>query len=50
LIICPLSVLSNWEIQFEDHTAGNLQVGPALLSTSVSPGQSCFPLLIAHSP
>ncbi|WIA37137.1 hypothetical protein OEZ86_014100 [Tetradesmus obliquus] len=26
LIVCPLSVLSNWQMQLEEHTAGNLQV------------------------
>lgn len=26
LIVCPLSVLSNWQMQIEEHTAGNLQV------------------------
>ena len=26
LIVCPLSVLSNWQTQIEEHTAGNLQV------------------------
>ena len=29
LIVCPLSVMSNWVTQFEEHTAGNLQVGAA---------------------
>jgi hypothetical protein len=24
--VCPLSVLSNWQTQIEEHTAGNLQV------------------------
>jgi hypothetical protein len=24
--VCPLSVLSNWQTQLEEHTAGNLQV------------------------
>lgn len=27
LIVCPLSVLSNWQQQLEEHTAGNMQVG-----------------------
>lgn len=26
LIVCPLSVLSNWQTQLEEHTAGNLAV------------------------
>ena len=26
LIVCPLSVLSNWQTQIEEHTAGNLEV------------------------
>ena len=26
LIVCPLSVLSNWQTQLEEHTAGNLRV------------------------
>ncbi len=26
LIVCPLSVLSNWQMQLEEHTAGNLSV------------------------
>jgi SWI/SNF-related matrix-associated actin-dependent regulator of chromatin subfamily A3 len=26
LIVCPLSVLSNWQQQLEEHTAGNLKV------------------------
>lgn len=26
LIVCPLSVLSNWQTQLEEHTAGNLKV------------------------
>ena len=26
LIVCPLSVLSNWQQQIQEHTAGNLQV------------------------
>ncbi|WIA16914.1 hypothetical protein OEZ85_013841 [Tetradesmus obliquus] len=26
LIVCPLSVLSNWQMQLEEHTAGNLKV------------------------
>ncbi|KAF6264805.1 SNF2 family N-terminal domain-containing protein [Scenedesmus sp. NREL 46B-D3] len=26
LVVCPLSVLSNWQTQIEEHTAGNLQV------------------------
>jgi hypothetical protein len=25
--VCPLSVLSNWQTQIEEHTAGNLKVG-----------------------
>ena len=34
LIVCPLSVLSNWQTQIEEHTAGNLQVRcPAGLRT-----------------
>ncbi len=27
LIVCPVSVLSNWATQLEEHTAGNLKVG-----------------------
>ena len=26
LIVCPLSVLSNWELQIADHTDGSLRV------------------------
>ena len=26
LIVCPLSVLSNWQQQIQEHTAGKLQV------------------------
>ncbi|KAI7841955.1 hypothetical protein COHA_004482 [Chlorella ohadii] len=26
LIVCPLSVVSNWQMQIEEHTAGNLSV------------------------
>ncbi len=26
LIVCPLSVLSNWQTQIQEHTAGNLKV------------------------
>uniref|UniRef100_A0A383WDF9 Uncharacterized protein n=1 Tax=Tetradesmus obliquus TaxID=3088 RepID=A0A383WDF9_TETOB len=28
LIVCPLSVLSNWQMQLEEHTAGNLKLPP----------------------
>lgn len=27
LIVCPLSVVSNWQMQIEEHTAGNLSGG-----------------------
>lgn len=25
LVVCPLSVMSNWQMQLEEHTAGNLK-------------------------
>ena len=58
LIVCPLSVLSNWQQQIQEHTAGNLKVSlqlcvclhPRLLIRGfhASPSRACqgFPLLL----
>jgi hypothetical protein len=41
--VCPLSVLSNWQTQIEEHTAGNLQVGCHNMSNNIRivQGQEC---------
>ncbi len=37
LIVCPLSVLSGWQMQLEEHTAGNLKASRGAVPRCVVP-------------
>jgi hypothetical protein len=49
LIVCPLSVLSNWQTQIEEHTAGNLQVCLREVKVTVLSFYGCCALVLTHT-
>ena len=47
LIVCPLSVLSNWQQQVQEHTAGSLKVCLSSLNSGcITKRMSCQLMLV----